>query len=162
MLEIGGTASGAVIEYVRMLRELALESVHGNRSSADRLTAAQSGRALELMNQGLLWLADNLRVSYGNMALLALSRMILRAAQVFKLQVMGRDVPALDPAARLFVKWPQWYPITADDRQKTAQTVVTLVDAGLLSRAAAVTTIADAFDVMDVAGELKYCIHGPD
>jgi hypothetical protein len=155
LLEIGGTASGAVIEYVRMLRELALESVHGNRSSADRLTAAQSGRALELMNQGLLWLADNLRISYGNMALLALSRMILRAAQVFRLQVMGREVPALDPAARLSVRWPQWYPFTADDRQKTAQTVVALVDAGLLSRAAAVTTIADVFDVTDIAGELK-------
>lgn len=49
LLEIGGTASAAVIEYVRTLRELALESVHGNRSSPDRLTAAQSGRALELM-----------------------------------------------------------------------------------------------------------------
>jgi hypothetical protein len=51
LLEIGGTASAAVIEYVRTLRELALESVHGNRANADRLTAAQSGRALELMNQ---------------------------------------------------------------------------------------------------------------
>ena len=30
------------------------------------------------MNQGLLWLADNLRVSYGETALLCLARMILR------------------------------------------------------------------------------------
>ena len=156
LLEIGGTASGAVIEYVRTLRELALESVHGNRSSADRLTAAQSGRALEMMNQGLLWLADNLRISYGNTALLALARMILRAAQVFKLQVMGRDVPELDPTTHLSVKWPQWYPPTADDRQKTAQTIVTLVNAGLISRTAALTTIADAFDITDISGELKH------
>jgi uncharacterized phage protein gp47/JayE len=54
LLEIGGTAANAVIDYVRVLRELALESVHGNRSSADRIAAAQSGRALELMNQGLI------------------------------------------------------------------------------------------------------------
>ena len=154
LLEIGGTASGAVIEYVRTLRELALESVHGNRSSADRLTAAQSGRALELMNQGLLWLADNLRVSYGNTALLALARMILRAAQVYKLRVIGKDVPELDTGARLSVKWPQWYPPTADDRQKTAQTIVTLVDAELLSRSAAIKTIADVFDIIDVPGIL--------
>src|SRR6202167_3148864 len=40
LLEIGGTASQAVIDYVRILRELALESVHGNRASADRLTDA--------------------------------------------------------------------------------------------------------------------------
>ncbi len=70
LLEIGGTASSAVIEYVRTLREFALESVHGNRADASRLAAATSGRALELMNQGLLWLADNLRISYGEGALL--------------------------------------------------------------------------------------------
>ena len=46
--------------------------MHGNRANADRLTAAQSGRALELMNQGLVWLADNLRISYGEGALLSL------------------------------------------------------------------------------------------
>jgi hypothetical protein len=49
LLEIGGSASAAVIEYVRTLRELALESIHGNRASPERLTAAQSGRALELI-----------------------------------------------------------------------------------------------------------------
>jgi len=43
LLEIGGTASAAVIEYVRTLRELALESVHGNRANADRLTRRNPG-----------------------------------------------------------------------------------------------------------------------
>ncbi len=52
LLEINGTAAAAVIDYVRTLREMALEGVHGNRASADRLSAAQSGRALELMNLG--------------------------------------------------------------------------------------------------------------
>ncbi len=70
LLEIGGTAAGAVLDYVRMLRELALEGVHGNRADASRLGAPASGRALELMNQGLIWLADNLRVSYGEGGLL--------------------------------------------------------------------------------------------
>ena len=40
LLEIGGTASAAVMEYVRTLREFALESVHGNRANADRPIAA--------------------------------------------------------------------------------------------------------------------------
>ena len=64
LLEINGTAAGAVLEYVRMLRELALEGVHGNRADASRLSVRRrvSGRALELMNQGLIWLADQLRV----------------------------------------------------------------------------------------------------
>lgn len=72
MLEINGTASQAVIEYVRCLRELALESAHGNRTSADKISAAQSGRAMELMNQSLIWLADKLRISYGEGALLSM------------------------------------------------------------------------------------------
>ena len=80
LLEIGGTAAAAVIDYVRTLREFALESIHGNRASPERLNAAQSGRALELMNQGLLWLADNLRITYGEVALLTLARMIVRAS----------------------------------------------------------------------------------
>jgi hypothetical protein len=154
LLEIGGTASAAVMEYVRTLREFALESVHGNRAHADRLTAAQSGRALELMNQGLLWLADNLRVSYGETALLCLARMILRASQVYRLRTMDKEVPALDVSARLSIKWPRWYPPTADDRQKDAQTLTTLVTAGLISRETAVKAIADTFDIEDIPGEL--------
>ena len=30
-----------------------LESIHGNRASPDKIAAAQSGRALELLNQGI-------------------------------------------------------------------------------------------------------------
>jgi hypothetical protein len=154
LLEIGGTASAAVIEYVRTLRELALESVHGNRANADRLTAAQSGRALELMNQGLIWLADNLRISYGEGALLSLARMVLRASHVYQLYVMGCGVPVLDVAARLSLKWPHWYPATSDDRQKDAQTLSTLATAGHISRESAVKAIADTYDIEDVPAEL--------
>ncbi len=131
-----------------------MESVHGNRANADRLTAAQSGRALELMSQGLLWLADNLRVSYGETALLSLARMVVAASHVYPLQVMDRSVPALDPSARLSIRWPRWYPPTADDRQKDAQTLTTLVSAGLISRQTAIKAIADTFDIEDVPGEL--------
>jgi len=163
LLEIGGTASSAVIEYVRTLRELALESVHGNRSSPDRLTTAQSGRALELMNQGLLWLADSLRVSYGETALVSLARMVIRASQLLPLKVMGRDVGSLDVAARLSVKWPEWYPATPDDRQKEAQTLISLVSAGLLSRESALRYIANTFDIPDVSGELaRITAHSDD
>ncbi len=154
LLEIGGTASAAVIEYVRTLRELALESVHGNRANADRLSAAQSGRALELMNQGLIWLADNLRTSYGEGALLALGRMVLRASQIYRLNVLGQEIAGLDPAARLSLNWPRWYPSTADDRQKDALTLSTLSNAGQISRETAVKALADTYDIEDVPGEL--------
>ena len=154
LLEIGGTASAAVIDYVRTLREFALESVHGNRASADRLNAAQSGRALELMNQGLIWLADNLRVSYGEGALLQLARMVLRASNAYRLRVFGQEIPALDPGARLTLKWPRWYPPTAEDRQRDAQTLATLAASGQISRETAVKSIADIYDIEDVPAEL--------
>ncbi len=154
LLEIGGTASAAVIDYVRTLREFALESVHGNRASADRLTAAQSGRALELMNQGLIWLADNLRVSYGEGALLQLARMVLLASNTYRLQAFGAEIPALDPTARLTLKWPRWYPPTAEDRQRDAQTLATLAASGQISRETAVKSIADTYDIEDVPAEL--------
>lgn len=154
LLEIGGTASAAVIEYVRTLRELALESVHGNRASADRLTVAQSGRALEMMNQGLLWLADNLRITYGESALLNLARLVLQASQVYQLRVGDEQIQSLDPNARLSLIWPRWYPPSADDRQKDAQTLATLAASGYVSRETAVKAIAKTYDIDDVPAEL--------
>lgn len=154
LLEIGGTAATAVIDYVRALREMALESVHGNRASPDRLTAAQSGRALELLNQGLIWLADNLRVSYGEGALLGLARMVLRASELYPITIMGRQISRLDRNARLSLKWPHWYPDTSDDRQKNAIALATLAASGQISRETAVKSLADAYDIESIPDEL--------
>jgi hypothetical protein len=153
LLEINGTASAAVIEYVRALREFALEGVHGNRASADRLSAAQSGRALELMNQGLLWLADNLRVSYGS-ALLELARMVIRASNRYALRAYEERIPPLDVSARVGLKWPRWYAPTADDRLRDAQTLRTLAACGTISRETALKSIADVYDIEDVPAEI--------
>jgi len=70
------------------------------------------------MNQGLIWLADNLRISYGEGALLELARMVLRAAAIYPLQVGGQKLPPLDPHARLSLVWPRWYAPSAEDRQR--------------------------------------------
>jgi hypothetical protein len=153
LLEIDGTASAAVIEYVRTLREMALEGVHGNRASPDRLSAAQSGRAIEMMNQGLVWLADNLRVSYGD-ALLKLARMVVRASNLYRLRIMGEAVEPIPDAVRLGLIWPRWYAPTSEDRARDAQTLRTLAEAGQISRETAVKTIADAYDIEDVHAEL--------
>jgi len=147
LLEIGGTASAAVIEYVRTLRELALESIHGNRASPERITAAQSGRALELLNQGLIWLTDNLRTSYGESGLLQLARLIVRASQMYSIVVLGEPLEPLDPSAPLSLKWPRWYPTTADDRQKDVQSLTSLVAAGCISRETALKAIAACYDI---------------
>ena len=154
LLEIGGTACDAVISYVRLLRELALESVHGNRASADKLSAPQSGRALELMNQGLIWLADNLRISYGDGGILPLIDMIMKASHVMPLMVGGQRIEALDRSQRISLRWPRWYPLSADDRLKDAQAIRLLTDTGHMSHELAVSVGAAAYNVADQATEL--------
>ncbi|MDA8253597.1 MAG: hypothetical protein M0Z28_31090 [Rhodospirillales bacterium] len=153
LLEIGGTAAEAVIAYVRTLREFALEGVHGNRASAERLAAPQSGRAMEMMNLGLIWLADNLRVSYGG-ALLELLRMIVAASAVFALRTRVGEVGPMAPDARIRLRWPNWYPADATDRKLDAETLVTLARAGQISRETAVAFLAEDFGIADVRAEL--------
>jgi len=153
LLEIGGTASQAVIDYVRTLREFALESVHGNRVDSSRLTAPSSGRAIELMNQGLLWLADNLRISYGD-GLLSLARMILRAARVYPLALEGSVLPLLDADAPLSLRWPDWYPSDSLDRQREAETMNSLVAAKQISRETALRVLGPVYGIEDGPAEL--------
>ena len=154
LLEIGGTASQAVIEYVKTLRDLALESLHGNRADANRLSVPASGRAMQLMNQGLQWLADNLRVSYGQMALVALARMYVRASCVYASQAESSPVPSLDILASISLRWPDWYPPDALDAQRMAQTLISLVSAGQMSRETAMRVLAAAYDIHDVTAEM--------
>lgn len=154
LLEIGGTASEAVIQYVRVLREYALESVHGNRVDASRLATPSSGRALELMNQGLLWLADNLRISYGQLGLLPVLRMMLQAASIYPLSIFGGRLAALSGTAALSLRWPDWYPPDALDRQRDAAALIALVKARQLSRETALRILASNYDIQDVTGEL--------
>lgn len=154
LLEINGSAAEAVIAYVRCLRELALESVHGNRANADRLSAAPSGRAMELMNQALILLADKLRISYGEGALLELLQMVLRASRKFPLvDRRGRALGPLEAEAELGLRWPAWYAPTAADKAQVAATLAQLVGAGLLSRESAVAVLAGDY-ALDAADEL--------
>ena len=153
LLEINGSASSAVIEYVRFLREAVLERMHGNRTSADKISAAQSGRAMELMNQSLIWLADKLRISYGEEALLELMRMIIMASE--KIKLIHRDgTPVANMVADgLSLRWPAWYSPTAADVAQMATALRGMIDGGILSEETATKAIADAFDIDDTAAE---------
>lgn len=155
LLEIGGTASQAVIDYVKVLRDLALESMHGNRADANRLSVPASGRALQLMNQGLLWLADNLRVSYGQCALVELARMFLKATKTYCMRADGGNIPPLDSAALVHLRWPDWYPSDALDSQRMAETLIALVAAGQMSRETALRILSSNYDIEDVSAEMR-------
>src|SRR5882724_2027310 len=65
LLEMSGASTKAVIDYVKVLREYALEGVRGNRSSPDKVNFAQSGKALQMLNYPLVSLVDEMRMTYG-------------------------------------------------------------------------------------------------
>lgn len=156
LLEISGDAAHAVMDWVKGLRELALEGAGGNRANADKLSAAQSGRAMELMNQALIWLSDKLRISYGEGALLCLLDMVVKARKTFNLvDKKGRELPELSQGDDLSLRWPAWYQPTYADKQTQADTLTTLRDGLLLSRETAVKTLSAGYDISDPQDELR-------
>ena len=158
LLEIGGTAVNAVLDYAKSLRELALESIHGNRSSADKVSAAQSGRALELLHQPLIQLADNLRATYGEEGLLNLIRMVVKASNVFPLVVYGEPVAPMPLKGRLSLKWPPFFVPTFNDMVEQATGIGLALQGNFTSLETAVTNWAPSQDVEDVSGEIAKCM----
>ena len=156
LLEINGNAASAVLAHVKELRAIALEAMHGNRAHGDRLGAPQSGRAMELMSQGLVWLADRLRISYGEGALLALVRMVCRASASSPngLLIGGAYHANLSPDG-LGLRWPDWFSPSFADRQAQANTLATLVGAGILSRETATAIVSAIYDVDDTEAERR-------
>ncbi len=154
LLEINGNAASAVLAHVKELRAIALEAMHGNRAHGDRVGAPQSGRAMELMSQGLVWLADRLRISYGEGALLSLMRMVCDASSVLPggLLIGGERHSDLSDRG-LGLRWPDWFAPSFADRQAQASTLSTLVSAGILSRETATAVIAAAYDIENAHDE---------
>ncbi len=162
LLEISGDAASAVMDWVKGLREIALEGAGGNRANADKLSAAQSGRAMELMNQALIWLADKLRISYGEGALLQLLKMGCKASQKIDLMTVDGDkLPKMEPKG-LALRWPAWYQPTYADKQTEATTLDVLRLSGLISQETAVKAIAPSYDIEDVQKEIAQIKPAPN
>jgi hypothetical protein len=153
LLEINGTAAAAVVEYVHVLREVSLESIHGNRTNVDKLNGAQSGRALELMNQGLLWLADRLRITYGQNGLLPLIRMVCLASNKVGITIAGKPAGQLS-ADGLSLKWARFSPPSYAEKLQEAQAYRTLRDGGLMSQQTVIGQISADNDIEDLTEEI--------
>lgn len=156
LLEINGNAAGAVLEHYRELRQIALEQLHGNRAHGDRISGVQSGKAMEMMCQPLIWLVDRLRHSYGESGLLAIYRMACRFSCVLEngLRLGGVLVKDL-PYCRMTLRWPAWFPATDPELLSLAQGLVTAVSNGILSRETAVRMYATASGNSDPGTEWR-------
>jgi len=155
MLEIDGASTTAVIEFCRVLREMAIEAIHGNRTSPEKLAAAQSGRAMELLHQSLINLTDRLRHSYGR-AVLGLAQMVIAANAKIELTAHGEKIARGSlKRQRLKLQWGPYFAATIHDEQMMTETLGSLKRNGLISRETAVERVADFEDIPDVQEEVK-------
>lgn len=154
LLEINGNAAGAVLAHYRELRQLVLEQLHGNRAHGDRIAAGQSGRAMEMMCQPLIWLADRLRHAYGEGGILPLMRMVCRFSAVLEggLTLGGVVVRDLDPAG-LSLHWPTWFAPSEHELQAMAQGLLAACEGGIVSRETATRLFAAATGTVDPGAE---------
>ena len=155
LLEISGSAADAVTNYVAHLHKYAMGAMHGDASDRDKLASAQSGRAMELMKQPLIWLTSRLRMSYGDGGVMPLLRLVCLASSKIKGGVFcgEKKQTALDPSSLTLV-WPPFFHPTYADKQAEATAVTTLVKGGVMSRRKAVQTIGESYDLADLDSEL--------
>jgi Phage portal protein, SPP1 Gp6-like len=158
LLEITTGATKSVIEYVSHLREIALETVRGNRSSPDKLHSAASGEALKMLNFELVSLVEEMRLTYGEYGLMQVYIMVLRIVKSDKFELdLGEYMPesGTDCEGHIMLDWPAWYPPSGLDQFNEAKTLSILVKDGIISHETATKTVSDEYNILDVEKELS-------
>lgn len=158
MLEMSNGATKSVLDYVNKLRELALESVRGNRANPERISAAHSGKALQFLNMPLISLVEEMKLTYGNFGLLRIYRMIMDMVNNKSFEVsIDADIKEMDYSDRdkIFLDWPDWYPVTPQDRLQTAQSLQFLTGSNNLSHETAIKSISKDYNIENINNELK-------
>jgi len=154
LLEISGGAAGAVLDQVKYLRELALEAMHGLRATPERIVGATSGKAIEMLHHSLITLADNLRISYGEGALVSLAQMTCKAASIVPGGILIAEQPyqSLDPDG-IGLRWAEWFQPTPHDALESSQALQFLIANEVISRETATRIVAPQYDIEDMDAE---------
>lgn len=119
LLEISGQGQKAVLEFVKQLRQYALEVARGSRKDPERAYGNMSGRAMEILEEDLISLAGELRVTYGEAGLKPFLDKVLRAGIKFKLLNTSVDLESDDAVIEL--KWGHWFLPTPSDLNQIEQ-----------------------------------------
>lgn len=156
-LEIDGEAGRSVIEYVKFLRQIAMENIHGNKSNPERMHTTQSGVAVKSQNQSLIWVADKLRVTYGEFGVRSIINILRKLNDHYPIY-SGDDllpVGSLSSECGISLIWNDWYSSTPDDRSKDANTYKTLKDAGLISQKTALSNLSAEYEIDNIDDEIE-------
>ena len=156
LLEINGSAATAVLEHVRELRKSALEQIRGNRSDSDKLSTAQSGRAMEMLYWPLICLADDLRISYGEGALLSLYKMLCEISKRLATGlVIGNNTYRDLDGSNIALTWPSWFAPTYRDMAEKTGALAAGITAQIISKQTATKQISAIYDIEDVDAEQR-------
>ena len=84
LLEISGQGQKVVLEFVEKLRRYAIEIARGSHKDPDKAYGNMSGRAMEILDEELIGLCNDLRLSWGEAGLKPLLTKILLAQKKIK------------------------------------------------------------------------------
>lgn len=154
--EMSGKSCAEVMKYIDKLRQYALEVTRGNRTSPDKLTMAQSGKAIQMLNSALIGLVNEMRITYGDDGLLPIYQMILDICKTNKYEIdYGDSNLDMNCENNLVLDWPDWYPKSAQEELQEQQALSGYIKTGVLSKKTALNVIADEYNILDPEDELK-------
>ena len=157
LLEITTGPTKSVMEFVKGLREFALEAVRGNRGNPDKIHGAQSGEALKMLNFELISLVEEMRLTYGEFGLLKIYCMIIKMAKNTDYEIEFSDMapePTADCDQHIMLDWPAWHVPSAADKLNEAKTLSELIKNGVITNRTATETIADEYNILDIEKEV--------
>lgn len=160
LLEMKADGANAVIDYVRALREFAIEAVRGNRANPDKISALHSGKALQMLNIKLLSFVEDLRLFYGDCGLKPLLAMMVNILKTGKYTIDTGDFSldfSAEPMDSITLEWPDFYPPTPDDDANEANALQIYQANGILSKQTIRRVISDKYNILDVQEEEKQC-----
>jgi hypothetical protein len=116
LLEISGAGQKAVLDYVKQVRQYALETVASSVKDAESSYGNTSGRAMEILEGDLVAFASVLRLTYGEKGLKPLVFKLLKAA---KLKGWVNSDPTSDKDFDIELYWGNWFDPTPTDMSQT-------------------------------------------
>lgn len=156
MVEINGDGCRAALEYSEQLRQIALENIHGNRSSPKKTTFGISGKSMQMFDHPLILLSGKLRISYGQKMLRHVLRLIAKMAAKQHVILDGKIFDKkFNQNASIKLIWSQWFPESAGEIQTKTNTAIAAKDAGLITVQTASASIANSFGINNVEKEVK-------
>ena len=112
LLQIDGAGQKAVLEYVKQVRQYALEVACSSRKDPESSYGNMSGRAMEILDADLISIVSELRLTYGESGLKPLCEKIIRAA--VKAKILDKDFTA-EKGFNIDLYWGNWFEPTPVD-----------------------------------------------